>query len=72
MSDEAEIKTYRIRRSCGKWYLKIYEGYTLTKPVEEIGPFEYHEAIAFAKDFDMADGDKGPEQSHVRGFHNVR
>lgn len=61
---EAEVeRVYRFRRSIGKWYVKIYEGFTLApeKLIEEIGPFEYLEANQFAKELGIRDGDKGPD-----------
>ena len=62
----AEQRTYRIRRSCGNWYVNVYEGWTVDKLLEQIGPFAYYEACSFAKDFGLPDADKGQDGKGVK------
>lgn len=71
---EAEQKTYRIRRAYNAWFVRIYEGFSLTadKHLEDMGPYSFEEANQVAISLDIADGDKGSEQAHVRGFNATR
>lgn len=64
--------TYRVRRSLGFWYVKIYEGFGLDKFIEQHGPYSHAEAIDKAVSLDIADGDKGEELSNLRGNHAIR
>lgn len=71
MSD-SETKTYRVRQCYGEWFVRIFNGWDYKNHIEDFGPFSFKEAIDYAKNLDMPDGDKGIEMAHVRGYHNVR
>lgn len=72
MSETAIVKTYRIRLSYGLWFVKIYEGFGLDKPLEYLGPFDFKEACKVAEGLDIPDGDKGEQMANVRGFNSER
>lgn len=68
---KAKVETYRIRKSGPGWFVTIYEGWSLTKPIKDYGPYDFAGADAKAKELDIPDGDKGPDMADVRG-HNVQ
>jgi hypothetical protein len=65
-----KIHTYRVRRSQGKWFVKVFEGWTVKTSdlVDEYGPFAHiDEANKQAFELNIADGDKGKEHADHRG-----
>ena len=56
--------TYRVRMSQGKWFVRIYEGFSLDTLLSETGPYTFAQADAEAKRLGIPDGDKGEDGKH--------
>lgn len=67
-----EQRNYRIRRSQGGWFVRVYGTWDFSQLIEEHGPYTFAEADAKANSLDIADGDKGEERADVRGYNVTR
>jgi len=55
--DGVKYDGYKLRMSIGAWYLNLFQDYVDSG--KRVGPFDYNQALAYAREYDLRDVERG-------------